>query len=59
MPTKQIRGFAAMDPDTQRAIAAKGGKAIPPEKRSFSKSTELASRAGKLGGAASRKTHKE
>lgn len=46
MTTKSKRGFAAMDPEKQRAIAAKGGKAH---------SAEHMSRIGAKGGRASRK----
>ena len=37
------RGFASMDPEKQREIAAKGGESVPAAKRSFSdrKSTRL------------------
>lgn len=52
------RGFAAMPPERQREIARMGGKALPNDKRSFSTNPELASRAGKLGGAASQRRHK-
>lgn len=51
---KQKRGFAAMDPAKQRAIAAKGGASIPPGKRSFSRDPGLASSAGRKGGTISR-----
>lgn len=51
--TKLRRGFAVMDPARQREIAAKGGAALPPEKRSFSQDPDLASRAGRKGGQAS------
>jgi general stress protein YciG len=44
------RGFASMDPEKRRLIAAKGGRAVRPESRSFSKDKSLASRAGKKGG---------
>lgn len=44
------RGFASMSPERQRAIAAMGGRALPAEKRSFSRDAELASKAGKKGG---------
>ncbi len=49
---KSRRGFASMDPEKQRAIAASGGRAVPDEKRSFSLDSSLAARAGKKGGAA-------
>lgn len=39
-----------MDPEKQRAIARKGGQSVPDEKRSFSKDSDLAARAGRKGG---------
>ncbi|WP_426000634.1 KGG domain-containing protein [Caulobacter sp. DWR1-3-2b1] len=51
-PKKARRGFAAMDPEQRRAIAAKGGASVPAEKRSFARSKELASEAGSKGGRA-------
>jgi uncharacterized protein len=47
------RGFASMDQSKQRAIASKGGRSVPAEKRSFSQDRELASEAGRKGGQAS------
>lgn len=47
---KSRRGFAAMDPERRREIARKGGASVPADKRSFSKSRELAVKAGHLGG---------
>ncbi|MCC3245767.1 general stress protein [Methylocystis sp. WRRC1] len=47
---KSNRGFASMDPEKQRAIARKGGKSVPDEKRSFSQNPDLAARAGRKGG---------
>lgn len=44
------RGFASMDPEKQREIARKGGRAVPSEKRSFSQNHKLASEAGRKGG---------
>jgi len=44
------RGFASMDDDKQRGIAAKGGHSVPDEKRSFSRDHELAAEAGRKGG---------
>ena len=44
------RGFAGMDEEKKREIAAKGGHSVPPEERSFSKDHELASEAGSKGG---------
>lgn len=51
---KARRGFAAMSPEKRRAIAAKGGAAVPRHKRSFSQDPALASNAGRAGGKASR-----
>lgn len=48
--TKSRRGFASMDPERRRAIAAKGGASVPADKRSFSKDRALAASAGKRGG---------
>jgi len=44
------RGFASMDPERRRQIAAKGGRSVPKEARGFSRNPELASRAGRKGG---------
>lgn len=52
-PSKSRRGFAAMDPERRREIAAKGGAAVPAEKRSFSQCRDLAASAGRAGGSAS------
>lgn len=52
MAEKKRKGFAAMDPDKVRAIASKGGKAVPPERRSFSRDRALATSAGRKGGLA-------
>jgi len=49
-PRPAHRGFAAMDPAIQRKIASKGGKSVPDEKRSFSRSPSLAAEAGRKGG---------
>jgi general stress protein YciG len=50
--SKSRRGFAAMSPEKRREIAAKGGAAVPPEKRSFSQNRDLAASAGRAGGSA-------
>jgi len=47
---KARRGFASMDPEKRKAIAAKGGGSVPAEKRSFARSKELAVSAGRKGG---------
>jgi general stress protein YciG len=49
---KHLRGFASMDSDRRREIAAKGGASVPNDKRSFSRDPALAARAGKVGGSA-------
>lgn len=48
---KSKRGFASMSPEKRAAIASKGGKAVKPENRAFSKNRALASKAGRKGGA--------
>jgi general stress protein YciG len=50
--TKKPRGFAAMTPERRSEIARLGGKSVPAEKRQFSRDTDLASRAGRVGGQA-------
>lgn len=47
---KGKRGFASMDPEKRRLIAAKGGRSVKAENRSFSKDKSLAARAGQKGG---------
>lgn len=56
MTDKPKRGFAAMSEARRREISAKGGKAVAPEKRGFARNKELASSAGKVGGAISKRT---
>ena len=51
-PVKKRVGFAAMTPEKQREIAAKGGRAVPPENRAFSRNRTLAAKAGRKGGMA-------
>jgi uncharacterized protein len=51
MASQLKRGFGAMDPERQRAIARRGGSAVPQEKRSFSQNRGLAVQAGRKGGA--------
>jgi uncharacterized protein len=46
------RGFGSMDPEKQRAIASKGGKAAHEQGRAHEFSSEEASAAGKKGGQA-------
>ena len=52
-PLKQRRGFAAMSPEKRRAIAAKGGAAVPADKRSYSQDRNLAATSGRKGGGSS------
>jgi general stress protein YciG len=47
---KGRRGFAAMDGDKQRDLAARGGRSVPPGKRSFARDPGLAAEAGRKGG---------
>ncbi len=54
IPTKKPRGFAALSPERRRAIAASGGAAVDPAKRSFSQNRDLAATAGRTGGQTSR-----
>lgn len=51
---KSRRGFASMTPERRREIAARGGAAVPSEKRSFARNTDLAASAGRTGGQNSR-----
>lgn len=44
------RGFAALSAEEGRAMAAKGGAAVPASSRSYSKNRDLAASAGRLGG---------
>lgn len=53
--TKSRRGFAAASPERRKQVAAMGGAAVPPKKRSFSKDRKLAIEAGRKGGLKSRK----
>ena len=50
---KRLRGFAAMDKERRREIAQRGGRNVPPERRSFARDRDLAMRAGQRGGSAS------
>ncbi|WP_139925118.1 KGG domain-containing protein [Hymenobacter sp. DG01] len=52
--TKRPRGFAAMDPATQRRIASEGGKASHESGRGHRFTSEEARAAGRKGGQASR-----
>lgn len=46
---KSKRGFASMDPERRKQVAAMGGAAVPGAKRAFSVDKELAKQAGKKG----------
>jgi general stress protein YciG len=52
---KSKRGFASMSLERVREIAAKGGKSVPKDKRSFSVNKELAISSGKKGGSTKKK----
>ncbi|HXN75133.1 MAG TPA: KGG domain-containing protein [Gemmatimonadaceae bacterium] len=54
MSRKTPRGFAAMDPQAQRAIAAKGGRAAHQKGTAHEFTSEEARIAGRKGGEASR-----
>ncbi|WP_375419303.1 KGG domain-containing protein [uncultured Hymenobacter sp.] len=56
--TKSRRGFAAMDPETQRRIASEGGRASHESGRGHRFSTAEARAAGRKGGLVSRKGKK-
>jgi uncharacterized protein len=47
---KGPRGFAALSPEARREVAAKGGRSVAPENRTYSRDTELAAAAGRKGG---------
>ena len=49
------RGFASMDPDKQKEIASKGGRAAHLQGTAHEWSSEAAREAGRKGGAASRR----
>lgn len=53
---KPLRGFAAWPKDKVKECARLGGNSVPAAKRSFSINPEFASRAGRKGGLAKRKT---
>ncbi|QNH63577.1 KGG domain-containing protein [Hymenobacter sediminicola] len=52
---KRARGFAAMDPETQRRIASEGGKASHQSGRGHRFTSEEARAAGRKGGQATRR----
>jgi general stress protein YciG len=47
---KILRGFAVISPERRKEIASMGGKAVPAEKRTFSRDREKARQAGTNGG---------
>ncbi|OJY04440.1 MAG: stress-induced protein [Rhizobiales bacterium 62-17] len=47
---KSKRGFASMTPERRQEVARKGGLAVKPENRAFSKDKKLAVKAGRKGG---------
>jgi hypothetical protein len=49
-PEPQHRGFAAMDPEKQRAIASSGGKAAHAKRRAHEFGSDEAREAGRKGG---------
>ena len=49
---KQDRGFASMDPEKQRRIASKGGKAAHAKGKAHEWNSEEAREAGRKGGSA-------
>lgn len=51
---KKPRGFASMSPEKRREIARRGGAAVAPANRSFSKNPDLAASAGRAGGLVSK-----
>lgn len=53
--SKQDRGFASMDPEQQRRIASKGGKAAHKLGRAHEWTVDTAREAGRKGGSARRK----
>jgi general stress protein YciG len=53
------RGFASMDPQKQREIASKGGRAAHMQGTAHEWSSEEAREAGRKGGAASRNSRRE
>lgn len=48
--TKRPRGFAAMDFGLRKELAAKGGRSVPREARTFARDPVLAAEAGRKGG---------
>ncbi len=56
---KEDRGFASMDRDKQREIASKGGRAAHERGTAHEWTSEEAREAGRKGGIASRRKHRE
>ena len=56
---KQDRGFASMDPEKQRRIASKGGKAAHAKGRAHEWTVEEAREAGRKGGSASHRQSRD
>ena len=56
MKPKAKRGFAAMDPDKQREIASKGGKAAQRKGKAHKWTREEAQAAGRKGGSIRRRS---
>lgn len=52
MAQAKPKGFALLSPAERKAMAIKGGKAVPAAKRAFSLSADLAKLAGAKGGKA-------
>lgn len=55
----QRKGFALMTPEKRREIAAKGGSSVPPNRRAYARDPNLASEAGRKGGAARARNRRE
>lgn len=51
-PDRKPRGFALLSPEQRREIASRGGRAVRPEDRTFSRDRAYARRMGRKGGAA-------
>ena len=56
---KEDRGFASMDPDKQREIASKGGRAAHQKGSAHEWTSEEARTAGRKGGLASHRRRRE
>lgn len=56
---KAKRGFAAMSPEKQRELSRKGGAALRPEDRPFTRDKKLASEAGRKGAVVSNERQNE